>query len=570
MGLYLRGLITPRGRVQWADNHQSLKYQDYELNLDDFRQFLRLQLIKLRGNLRELLFFGEEDLLELPLDDLDLKSLKDSPARDEIHWSFISDPENKLFRWKSWLFRRIQGREGLRKRFYRNHKDMPPPEDLYKHPELKVHWVEPEIQAYLKLHRRFLARLGLLTLILGGQPPRIPEILSLKVENGVEGPRSVFLEEGLVALITSYHKGYSLNYDTKLIHRYLPPELSLRVVQYLILIRPFSQELQGLVIEDFEPFPYLWNPQNFQTSYFSDFFKAESYSALGERSALTIQPYRHLAIAISRQYMPKNDYFHKAGPETTETIDAQAAHSLNTSIHTYGRLANEVSRELKPWRERYRGISTLWHQFWLDPEHYPLFLEAPSTIRPQDAAPPEALESRKRPRSRESTPPELDTPGPSGEVSRGTGLHEDFEERGWADDFDPNSAHSGAIDPPEDSRGSPEQPLQGCSPPGAPGVSSTAVGASAKVASPPGSSAVGVSPGLRAGTAPRGFREGSREGSKIGTSPEPEAKGLINRDWKEFQLFKEVAGFQSFEDQALTDSSWVEWTAFRRIRQRVT
>lgn len=54
--------------------------------------------------------------------------------------------------------------------------------------------------------------------------------------------RKVFVEDGLVAVDTSHHKGYTCTGTTRIIHRYLPREISELLVYYLRLILPFVQK----------------------------------------------------------------------------------------------------------------------------------------------------------------------------------------------------------------------------------------------------------------------------------------------------------------------------------------
>jgi hypothetical protein len=80
----------------------------------------------------------------------------------------------------------------------------------------------------------FLYRLLLLVHITRGQPGRGTELLNLQYYNTTHGlQRNVFVENGLVSFVTFYHKGYSIQGSTKLIHRYLPKEISELVVYYL-------------------------------------------------------------------------------------------------------------------------------------------------------------------------------------------------------------------------------------------------------------------------------------------------------------------------------------------------
>ena len=68
----------------------------------------------------------------------------------------------------------------------------------------------------------------------GGQPGRAPEVLGLRWKNtGQGGTRNIFIENGLVAFVTGYHKGYRSSGNIKIIHRYLPREMSELLVYYL-------------------------------------------------------------------------------------------------------------------------------------------------------------------------------------------------------------------------------------------------------------------------------------------------------------------------------------------------
>lgn len=63
----------------------------------------------------------------------------------------------------------------------------------------------------------------------------------------------MFIEDGLVAIVTSYHKGYTYTGITKIIHRYLPREISELVIYYLWLILPFVQKMTLLIAEQGDP-----------------------------------------------------------------------------------------------------------------------------------------------------------------------------------------------------------------------------------------------------------------------------------------------------------------------------
>jgi len=50
--------------------------------------------------------------------------------------------------------------------------------------------------------------------------------------------RNIFVEYGMISTVTTYHKGYTISGDTKIIHRYLPKEVGELLVYYLWMIQP--------------------------------------------------------------------------------------------------------------------------------------------------------------------------------------------------------------------------------------------------------------------------------------------------------------------------------------------
>ena len=80
----------------------------------------------------------------------------------------------------------------------------------------------------------FLCRLLLLIHITSGQPARGTELLTVRWRNSLEGlRRTVYMDNGLVSIVTSSLKGYSVEESTKIIHRYLPPEVGELLIYYL-------------------------------------------------------------------------------------------------------------------------------------------------------------------------------------------------------------------------------------------------------------------------------------------------------------------------------------------------
>lgn len=86
----------------------------------------------------------------------------------------------------------------------------------------------------------FLRRLLLLVHLTAGQPARGTKLLSVRCLNTINDQhRSVFVEHGMVSIVTTYHKGYHVTGTTKIIHRYLPRKVGELLIYHLWLVRPF-------------------------------------------------------------------------------------------------------------------------------------------------------------------------------------------------------------------------------------------------------------------------------------------------------------------------------------------
>jgi hypothetical protein len=85
--------------------------------------------------------------------------------------------------------------------------------------------------------------------------------MSLQHSNKAQGYyRSIFIEEGLVSTVTSYHKGYNITGSMKIIHWYLLKEVSELLVYYLWLVLLFLQRLEILAYKHVSsPSLFLWS-----------------------------------------------------------------------------------------------------------------------------------------------------------------------------------------------------------------------------------------------------------------------------------------------------------------------
>jgi hypothetical protein len=140
--------------------------------------------------------------------------LVDNAAENVHGWNFFQDTRNingELPDKKDWILNRIVDNDWLRDEFME-------PCSMGK-----VTWNQRAIRAYEKKVDVFLRSLLLLVHLTSGQPARGTELLSLRHSNTMQGlHRNIFIDNGMVSTVTSWHKGNTVTGSTKIIHRYLP------------------------------------------------------------------------------------------------------------------------------------------------------------------------------------------------------------------------------------------------------------------------------------------------------------------------------------------------------------
>jgi hypothetical protein len=276
----------------------------------------------------------------------------------------------------TWLLQRVVGSEKLRDRF------------CTLDGARNIIWNPKEFQLYRAQVDQFLETLLLLVHLTAGQPARGTEITGLPHVN-TTFHRNVFVEDGLVAIVTSYHKGYTCTGTTKIIHRYLPREISELVVYYLWLILPFVQKMTLLIAEQEEPEMPASNMRTFDAltggqarpSAKRDalsflLWPAEKGSWSGSRltkilkretckicqNPLTLATYRHVAIAISRRHLAQGGFKRDYDVEDSAT-DGQTAHTSWTAGRLYARGLEEAPGHAEARRAGFRIVSRSWHKF---------------------------------------------------------------------------------------------------------------------------------------------------------------------------------------------------------------
>ncbi|TIA28291.1 hypothetical protein D6C78_10812 [Aureobasidium pullulans] len=224
---------------------------------ESVRQRLVRDLLMLPSESSEQQNEEQDDGGDAKLPKLDLAELFDNPAEMTEEWNFLKDPRNK---WdvdgQKWMWKRMWNEEEVASRLVKGSLDEVESRD-------DVRWDDNKVERFFRRVRTFKEELFVLIHLTAGAPARGTEILSIQHQNGQDSraQRGIFINQGMIAFVTSYHKGYSTSQKVKIIHRYVPKEVGELVVYYLWLVEPFVRQLQVCTKNQYDFTTFLWEPE---------------------------------------------------------------------------------------------------------------------------------------------------------------------------------------------------------------------------------------------------------------------------------------------------------------------
>lgn len=328
-------------------------------------------------------------------------ALLDNPSNVSPGFSFLQDPRNNLESSRTWLFDQISANPMLYERCFATRETASRTAssevdssdgDTTSNPSVN----KATFQAYLKFNHRFLRLLAVLIYMTAGLPPRREELMSLTWRNW-DTARSLYISDGLVAIITGYHKS-QWRIGNRPVSRFLPSTIGNTLLQYLIFVTPFLRFVrhslqivpaQGYLFTDGGNAP--WNPDRF-----SDCMQRHTMQYLGY--SVTTRQWRHIAIAIDRRALQsegcsafgikesfgrrplrdadqsdsdldddpfknvEEDSLH-ADPFDHITSHLQASHSVRTGNLVYGNDASLMFGLSDSLLASFRRVSRRWHSF---------------------------------------------------------------------------------------------------------------------------------------------------------------------------------------------------------------
>lgn len=357
-GLKVHYETTSEGEVEWIGDELLCKAVRFKM--PEFRSFVHGLVEEVERLVYQDLLFDERRTNTPPVR---IEALQDDPSNSVPGWNFLQDPRNKhICHTQDWLIKHI-ALDKQRQAMFK-----------LRGPEGRPN--KSGINTYIDRVKVLLHKLLVLVHVVGGQPARGTEILSVRHSNTVTGKhRNVFIIHGMVAFVPRYSKGSRHTGRPKVIHRFLPSEVGRLVVLYLWLILPFQRALEQLLRPENGISHEMWPPDmqgiKWNSNRFTHALQQETEAGLGCR--LNIQTYRHAAIAIGRKYLKTRSAFvgddddggsEKDEPGSLDTIrEEQAGHTAWTGETVYARLVGELAGTTASKRQRFQRSSVEWHAF---------------------------------------------------------------------------------------------------------------------------------------------------------------------------------------------------------------
>ena len=389
-GFKIRYTTTADGCIQWIGD--TILYQQIRFDMSQVRSMIHGLVEEARdvlfSKLMKVDMDAERQVDPQQVPPIHWDSIVDNPSESRVGWSFLDDERNKFDvdgQW--WLYERMFKEQQLRKQFI---------DESIGGSSGKVK--TEEIEAYERQVERFQELLLILMHMCGGQSARAPELLGIRWKNTEQGGvRNIFIEDGLVAFVTTYHKGYRSSNNIKIIHRYLPREIGELLVYYLWLVRPFHEKLQFQKHEKPCQSPFVWGdskkiehrrwtgPKRYKKDIDDN---AEPITWTSERMRhimqqasmrwmavkVHISAWRQISIAMSRRYCQEHPFQkEEAGQEgeiqdeddveQDNPWDLQSGHGTHMAGMIYARELMEGGNAVIGRRQQFRQISKTWHKF---------------------------------------------------------------------------------------------------------------------------------------------------------------------------------------------------------------
>ncbi|CAD0011788.1 unnamed protein product [Aureobasidium pullulans] len=349
-----------QGKLHWTRDGAGVALGSIEFTVYNFKSMARSALDDCEDYMwRDLMWAGrKEDRFVLDLD-----SIVDDMTVKKRGWYFGADPNQDLeARGLDWMLKRmLDSKHGKKMRSSRDGQ-----------------WQSRLVADHLRRVDKFRELFLFCVHVLSGQPARGTEITSLRFRNGVANHRNVFVLDGRVMTVTSYHKSQAMLDMPKMVPRFLPWRLGQIAVIYLTHVRVFAELLSVQVQYGQGWSDYIWADSNgpWETQKLTDTMKRETAKRL--KVKLHTQNYRHAAVFLGRRFVgprfakgyreeAEDPEEAQAGDDDIEeegnAIELQKAGGFGTGAGRYAVRADILKYLNQESIDIFGDLSEVWHEF---------------------------------------------------------------------------------------------------------------------------------------------------------------------------------------------------------------
>ncbi|OJD23078.1 hypothetical protein ACJ73_05575 [Blastomyces percursus] len=427
LGFHIARSEVPPAQLRWHADGKTLVWSDVILHLHDVRDIIFRGLARAQQIFTEELCLSGQSSPVADIPRLDLDLLVDNWDATSNGQSFVTDSRNAahLDPLRPWLISRVGQTPVLFHTFFQKN--------------MEDEWVigADTAQQYENTVQRFLRALITPFFLGSGQHGRRTEFIALRWRNSILTTRDLFLHDGQMLFILSYHKSRHRTNASRWPVRFLLPEAAQLVAQYLVMIQPFREFLHAQAQVPVAVPEYLFSGGRapWTDDAMTRAIVNTGKQVLGKR--IHIQAWRQLTKGIvRRKFTPASagmfiedgegmdDEDEASGPpgpplgSLPEAVHWQTSHTPHTGNQAYGGTVNFRGGLTDAGLQEYRHVSQLWHQLTRDPVHFRVGPTRRGDTQtpwewdatPTQAAPTQATPSQATASERERSEAERETP----------------------------------------------------------------------------------------------------------------------------------------------------------------
>ncbi|RFN54793.1 putative ATP-dependent dna helicase q1 [Fusarium flagelliforme] len=243
-GMKIRYATAAGGTIDWRG--EEITYRQVRFTMGSLSEMFHSLVQEARSMLCELTMVGDNNLEALPK--IEWTKMEDDHSEARVGYSFLTDSRNEwVVKGKNWVLNQILESKRRQKEW------------LSEGPDGSCPYKMKAVKSYGRLVEQFREVLNLLWITLCGMPMRTTEATGVRMCNTVNGGiRNIFAHGMMLFFVVLYHKGFRRTGSAKIIHRYLPREVSELVIWYMWIVLEFWQQVQGMVKGGDRCSAFLW------------------------------------------------------------------------------------------------------------------------------------------------------------------------------------------------------------------------------------------------------------------------------------------------------------------------